>query len=236
LKKKLLGSSSFLKGKGSETEVWLYDAEVREECLSLFVRYLWVDDNIIAWNPIDWGGDTVFVTSLERVDDSQNLSRVPSSRSWVRQDETYDLLWVNNKHRSNGEGNSLGVHIGGVLVIQHVVEISNLSVLVTDDWESQGGTRHLIDVIDPAIVGLNCVCRQANELDISLVEFWLKFCKGTKLSCANWSIILRMGEKNAPAVTDKIVKVDGTRSSHGIEIWSNTSETKGGSTFHCIVL
>lgn len=58
MRKKLLDSSSFLTGKGSETEVWLYDTEVREKCLSLAVRHLWVDDNIITWNPIDWGGDT----------------------------------------------------------------------------------------------------------------------------------------------------------------------------------
>lgn len=45
-------------------------------------------------------------------------------------------------------------------------------------------------------------------------------------------LTLRMGKKNAPAITDKFVKVDGTRCSICIKIWSNASETKAESNDH----
>ena len=64
-----------------------------------------------------WFNIPVLVTSLERINNPQDLSSVPSSGSWVRQDKTDGLLGVNNEDGSDGEGDSLGVDIGGVLVV-----------------------------------------------------------------------------------------------------------------------
>ena len=52
-----LRSSGLFKWEGGEAEVWLDDAEVGEEHLGFLVVDGWVNDNIITWHPVDWGGD-----------------------------------------------------------------------------------------------------------------------------------------------------------------------------------
>lgn len=72
----------------------------------------------------------MFVTGLQRVDNTENLSCVTPSRGRVRHDKTDSLFWVDNKDRADGESDSLGVNIGGVLVINPAeVKLSFLSLL-----------------------------------------------------------------------------------------------------------
>lgn len=54
-----LSSSSLLLGKRSEAEVWLDDAEVREELLGELVADAGVNNNIITGDPVDGSGDTM---------------------------------------------------------------------------------------------------------------------------------------------------------------------------------
>lgn len=113
----------------------------------------------------------MLVTSLQRVDDTENLSCVTPSRGRVRHDKTNSLLWVDNKDRTDGESDSLGVNIGGVLVInpagirfsflsllnvwpislgnKHVVGVRNLPLLVSNNREFEVTSRDLVDVLDP---------------------------------------------------------------------------------------
>lgn len=60
----------------------------------------------------------VLVTSLEGVNASQHFSSVSSSRCWVGEDESDGLLRVDDEDGANGEGDSLRINIGDVLVIQ----------------------------------------------------------------------------------------------------------------------
>lgn len=76
-----------------------------------------MDDDIVTRNPVDWSGDAVLVTSLERVDDAENLGGVAPSRGGVGKDQTDGLLGVDDEHAADSEGNALGVDIGGVLVV-----------------------------------------------------------------------------------------------------------------------
>lgn len=52
---------------------------MREQSLSLLVLDAGVDNNIVTRNPVDGGGDTVLVASLEGVDDAEDLSGVAAS-------------------------------------------------------------------------------------------------------------------------------------------------------------
>lgn len=113
----------------------------------------------------------MLVTSLQRVDNTENLSCVTPSRGRVRHDKTDSLFWVDNKDRADGESDSLGVNIGGVLVIdpaevklsflsllnfwpillgnKHIVSVRNLPLLVSDNREFEVTSRDLVDVLDP---------------------------------------------------------------------------------------
>lgn len=59
----------------------------------------------------------MLVASLERVDDSEDLGGVATSRSWVREDGADGLLGVDDEDGADGESNALGVDVGGVLVV-----------------------------------------------------------------------------------------------------------------------
>lgn len=133
----------------------------------------------------------MLVSGLEGVNNTEDLCGVSSGGGWVREDQADGLLWVNDKDRADGECNSLGVDVGGVLVVQHVVEVGNLAVLVSNDWEGKVGSRNLIDILDPSGVGVDGVGRETNELDSTLGELWLKLGKGTELGGADWGVICR---------------------------------------------
>jgi len=66
------------------------------------------------------------------VDDPQDLVKVAAGGSRVRNSQTDDLLGIDDEHRSDGEGNTLGVDVAGVLVVQHVVQGGDLTFLVGD--------------------------------------------------------------------------------------------------------
>lgn len=54
-------------------------------------------NDVVTWNPVDWGGDAVLVTSLERVDHTKNLGGVAAGGCWVGEDQTDGLLWVDDE-------------------------------------------------------------------------------------------------------------------------------------------
>ena len=94
----------------------------------------------------------MLVTGLERVDDTEDLGGVAAGGRRVRHDEADGLLRVDDEDGADGEGDTLGVDVGGVLVVEHVVRICDLALLVADDREAQAALRDLVDVLDPALV------------------------------------------------------------------------------------
>ena len=66
------------------------------------------------------------------VDDPQDLIKVATSGGRVRNGQTDDLLGVDDEHRSDSEGNTLGIAVGGILVVQHFVQGGNFTVRVGD--------------------------------------------------------------------------------------------------------
>lgn len=62
----------------------------------------------------------MLVTSLERVDNAENLSSVAASGGRVREDSANSLLGINDEDGADGESNALGVNVGDVLVIKPI--------------------------------------------------------------------------------------------------------------------
>lgn len=66
------------------------------------------------------------------VDDPQDFVKVATSGGRVRNGQTDDLLGVDDEHRSDGERNTLGVNVGSILVVQHIVQGGDLTLLIGD--------------------------------------------------------------------------------------------------------
>ena len=66
----------------------------------------------------------MLVTSLERVDNAQNLGGVTASAGRVGEDRANGLLGVNDEDGADGESDALGVNVGGILVINPGIIVS----------------------------------------------------------------------------------------------------------------
>ena len=66
------------------------------------------------------------------VDDPQDFIKVATGGGRVRNRQTDHLLGVDDEHRSDGERGTLGIDVGGILVVQHVVQSGDLAFLVGD--------------------------------------------------------------------------------------------------------
>jgi len=66
------------------------------------------------------------------VDDPQDFVKVAAGRGRVRNGQTDNLLGVDDEYSSDGEWNTLGVNVGSILVVQHVVQGGDLTFLIGD--------------------------------------------------------------------------------------------------------
>jgi len=72
-------SRSLLFWQRGKSEIWLDNAELREQCLCLIVLHAGVDNDIISRDPVDWCGDTVLVASLKGVNNTKDFGSVAAS-------------------------------------------------------------------------------------------------------------------------------------------------------------
>lgn len=207
-----------------------------------------MDDDVVAGDPVDGGGDAVLVAGLERVDDAEDLGGVAAGGGRVREDGADLLGGVDDEDGADGEGDALGVDVCGVLVVEpmglvvrycsdlglygmgggcclcccwralHVVEVRNLPLLVRNNGELDAPARNLVNVLDPPVVAIDRVGRKPNHLDAPLGELGLQLGKGAELGGAHGGVVLRVREEDDPLVADELVEVDGAGRGVGLEV------------------
>lgn len=131
----------------------------------------------LTWHPVDWRRDLVLVPRLQRVDDAQHFRGIAARRGRVGEDGPDGLLRVDDEDAADGEGNTLLVDVGGILVVQHVVQVCHLSILVADDGEAQVAAGYLVNIFDPAAVAVDGVGRETDQLDAALGKLGLELCE-----------------------------------------------------------
>ena len=231
-------------GQRGEAQVRLDGAHLGEQLGGLVALDGGVDDDVVAGHPVDGRGDLVLVARLQRVDDAQDLGAVAARRRRVRQDGADRLLGVDEEDGADGEGDALLVDVGRVLVVDpgrcqylslrkwaarknsHVVEVGNLALLVGQDGELDERARHLVNVLDPALVAAQRVGRETNQLDAALVELGLEACHLAELGGAHGRVVLGVGEQDDPVVADELVEVDGALGGLGLEVGGGRAQTE----------
>jgi hypothetical protein len=108
----------------------------------------------------------------------------------------------------------------------HVVRQRDLALLVADDGELQLAAGDLVDVLDPAIVRVDGVRGEADELCAAAGELRLELGERAELSCADGGVVFRVGEQNDPVVADELVEVDGTLRRLGLEVGGLAAQTE----------
>lgn len=114
---------------------------------------------------------------------------------------------------------------GGCL---HVIEVCDLALLITNDWEAQLATGDLIDILDPSSVRVDGVGRETDQLDAALGELWLELCEGTEFGGADGCVVLGVGEEYYPLVADELMEVDWALSGLGLEVGGNGTQAETG--------
>jgi hypothetical protein len=158
-----------------ESDLRLDDADIAELLLGILSGHGRRDDDIITRQPVDGSGNTLLVGELESVDDTEDLSGVTAGRGRVGDDEADLLVGVNDEYGTDGQGQSwklvstsrllqkmvekrtLRVNIGGVIVVNHVIQVGNLALGVGYDGELEVGAGDLVNVLDPLVVRLDAI-------------------------------------------------------------------------------
>jgi len=168
----------------------------------------------------------VLVGGLQSINDTEDLSGVTAGRGGVGHDETDLLAGVNDKDRADGQSLALGVDVGGVLVVNHVVGVGDLAFGVGDDGKLELGAGNLVNVLDPGVVGLDTVGAETDQLDATSGELGLELGESTQLGGTDGGEVIGVGEEDGPAVTDEVVEGNGTVRGLSIEVGGNGAETE----------
>ena len=75
-------------------------------------------------------------------------------------------------------------------MVQHIIQIGHLPLLVANDREPQPAARDLVDILDPAAMGVDRIRREADQLYASFCEFRFQFGKSAELCGAYGRVIL----------------------------------------------
>lgn len=177
-------------------------------------------------NPINRCSNPLLIPRLQTIQHPQNLGRVPPRARRIAQDQPNRLLGINDKNTAYRKRNALLIHIRHILMIQHIIQIRHLALLVPDDRKAQLGVADLVDVFDPAAVGVDGVGGQADELGVALCEFGLEAGEGAELGGADGGVVFRVREEDDPGVADEGVEVDGAVGGFGFEVGRCAAEAE----------
>ena len=110
--------------------------------------------------------------------------------------------------------------------MDHVVEVGDLAIGVGDEREVQFRALRLLDVVGPALVVAELVDREAEDLDVALVELRLQFRDLAELGRAHRGEVLRVREQHAPRVAEVVVEVDRALGGLGREVRGNVAQAQ----------
>ena len=82
--------------------------------------------------------------------------------------------------------------------MDHVVQIGDGAIAVTNHREVDRGALSFGDVVFPFDMAVNRVDGQADDFHISSVEFWLEASDGSEFCRADGSEIFRVREQHSP--------------------------------------
>lgn len=141
----------------SEAQVRLNSANFAKLLLGILSRNRRRNNNIVTREPVNRASNAVLFGGLEGINNTENLSSVTTSRSGVGHDQTDLLAGVDDEDGADGQRHALGVDVGGILVVNHVVGVGDLALGVGDDGELELGAGYFVDVLDPGVVGFDAV-------------------------------------------------------------------------------
>ena len=82
--------------------------------------------------------------------------------------------------------------------MNHVVQIGDLAIGVTDHWEVHRGSLGFADIAFPLHVAFDRVNRETDDFDIALVEFGLDLGDIAKFGGAHRGEVFGVAEQHAP--------------------------------------
>ena len=109
---------------------------------------------------------------------------------------------------------------------QHPVQLGDVEVGVADDRVLGLGALGLLDVLRPVLVAVDRVDRQADDLDVALVELGLDLGHVSELGRADRREVLGVAEEHAPRVAQPLVEVDRALSGLGGEVGGGVAQSQ----------
>ena len=161
------------------------------------------DDDVLAVLPVARRRDPVVLGELQRIDHPQHLVEVAARRRGIGDDQAHDLLADRSRTASGPSAWRLAFGMN------HVVERRDLAVGVGDDRKVDARVLRVVDVLDPALVRLDRIDRQRDDLDVALGEFVLQLGRSAQLGRAHRREVRGMREQDAPTVAEPLVETDG---------------------------
>jgi hypothetical protein len=178
-------SSNRLLLKSGEAQVRLDLTDIAKLLLSILSGDGRGNDDIVTGEPVDGAGNAVLVGGLEGINHTENLSGVTAGGGGVGHDQTDLLGGVNDENGADSESDALLVDVGGVLVVDHVVQVGNLAAGVGNDGEGELGAIDLVNVLDPGLVGVGAVGAETNQLDVAGSKLGLELSESAELGGAD---------------------------------------------------
>ena len=149
------------------------------------------------------------VSCIESITRSTS-SKLRPVRHRVDQDQLDLLVRPDDEHVAHGGvvgGRAAGRAVAGA-GRQHVVELGDLQLGVADHRVVGRVALGLLDVLDPAVMVVDRVDADADDLDAALVELGLDPGHVAELGGADRGEVLGVREQDRPAVADPLVEAD----------------------------
>lgn len=201
-------------------EVGFHFAETAgEEFGGIFVGEGGHDDAVLAAFPIGGSGDFVLGGELQGIDDAKDFEEIPSGAGGVSEGELDFFVRPDDEDGADG---GFIVRVG----VDHVIEGGHLLLGIGDDGEVHHAGLGFIDVFDPAVVGIERVHADSDDLDVALLEFLFDFGDHAEFGGADGGIVGRVREKDSPARSEPLVEVDGSVRGFRGEIGGEIAESE----------